>query len=509
MRCPWGWLAMFLAGGDGCGGEDRAPADTFVAPAVATASPSPLFEGLQRIAVDFSGADFTGVVAPPVVEAVSGTPPRSGDLEITEWLCNNVRCGVVLRVGKWLPPPGDHLPYPIEGQQLRFRFQGAAGEIAATVLMLPLHRGGGSSTTSPPFLQGTWMFAAFDLGPGVPLTVQPDASGLPGRIFVTGDVRLGAGSSVEASGLPGALLAGGRGGPGGGDGSAAGDAARATGGKGGTGAGGGGGGGFGEPGAAGEGHPDPAVGGGAGGLAGQGPELDCLRLDRIECGGGGGGAGGGGAGGGGGGGAAALVSLGTLRVGENVAFRANGGVGADGAEGGGGGGGAGGALVVAAVGWEGTPVLEVQGGRGGAAGTAGGAGGQGGGGRIRYENTGDPPTAVGVGAGSFWRGPAVDLAALDVLTRDAEIEFRGRGEPGATVRVWNDSLRPAGCSETTAQADGTFAVRVPLQAGLNDFRVTQQTDGLEARSWTGTMFELSGRSVQGARIYVVRVPEVE
>ncbi|NMC71512.1 MAG: hypothetical protein GYA57_15790, partial [Myxococcales bacterium] len=161
------------------------------------------------------------------------------------------------------------------------------------------------------------------------------------------------------------------------------------------------------------------------------------------------------------------------------------------------------------AGWEGTLSLEVQGGRGGAAGTAGGAGGQGGGGRVRYESPGEPPTTVGAGAGSFWRGPAVDLEALDVLTRDAETEFRGRGEPGATVRVWNYALRPAAWSEGTVQADGTFAVRVPLQPGLNDFEVTQRTDGLEARSWTGTMFELSGRSVLGARIYVVRVPEVE
>ncbi|MBN1771495.1 MAG: hypothetical protein JXB32_09550, partial [Deltaproteobacteria bacterium] len=336
-----GLLATFLACGCGCGDEVQTPVDTYVAPAVATATPSPLFEGLQRIAVDFSGTDFTGVVAPPTIEATAGTPPRAGDLEIAEWLCNNVRCGVVLRVGKWLPAPSDNLPYPIDGQQLRFRFQGTAGEIAATVLMLPLHRGGSSSTTSPPFLQGTWMFATFELGPGVPLTVRPDAAGLPGRIFVTGDVRLRDGSSLDASGLSGTLApsAGGLGGPGGGAGAADGDAERVTGGRGGTGTGGGGGGGFGEVGAAGDGHPDPAVGGGAGGATGQGPELDCLRTNGAACGGGGGGAGGGGAGGGGGGGAVLLASLGTLELGADVVLRSNGGAGADGADGGGGGGG--------------------------------------------------------------------------------------------------------------------------------------------------------------------------
>lgn len=501
---PIGW-SLFLLCGCGCGDEVQTPTDTYVAPAVATASPSPLFEGLQRIAVDFSGTDFSGVVAPPTIEATSGTAPRAGDLEIAEWLCNNVRCGVVLRVGKWLPPPSDNLPYPIDGQQLRFRFQGAADEIAGTVLMLPLHRGGSSSTTSPPFLRGTWMFASFELGPGVPLTVQPDATGLPGRLFVTGDVRLGAGASLDASGLPGTWSppAGGLGGPGGGDGATDGDAARATGGRAGTGAGGGGGGGFGEPGTAGDGHPDPAVGGGAGGLAGQGVELDCLRTGGLECGGGGGG----GVGGGGGGGGVVLVSLGTLQAAADVVLRSNGGAGADGVDGGGGGGGAGGALAVSAARWDGSLALEALGGSGGAAGSTGGAGGAGGGGRVRFEGTQEAAPAAA--AGSVWRGAVVDLEALDVLTRDAETEFRGRGEPGATVRVWNYAQRPPGLSETTVDGDGTFAVRAPLQPGLNDFEVTQRTGGLEARSLTGTMFELSGRTVLGARIYVVRVPEVE
>jgi hypothetical protein len=502
------WLSIFLWCGCGCGDEVQTPTDTYVAPAVATASPSPLFEGLQRIAVDFSGTDFTGVAAPPTIEATAGTAPRAGDLEITEWLCNNVRCGVLLRVGKWLPPPSDNLPYPIDGQQLRFRFQGAANEIAGTVLMLPLHRGGSSSVTSPPFLQGTWMFASFELGPGVPLTVQPDAAGLPGRLFVTGDVRLGAGSSLDASGLPGTLVpsAGGLGGPGGGDGAAAGDALRSTGGAAGSGTGGGGGGGFGEAGAAGDGHPEPTTGGGAGGAAGQAVELDCLRANGPECGGGGGGAGGGGAGGGGGGGGAVLVSLGTLQATDAVA-RSNGGAGADGADGGGGGGGGGGALAVAAVQWDGNLALETLGGAGGAAGTAGGAGGAGGDGRVRFEAAQE--SAPAVTAASNWRGPAVDLEALDLLTRDAETELRGRGEPGATIRVRNHVLRPAGLSEAVVEADGTFVVRVPLQPGLNDFEVWQRTGSVEVRSLTGTMFELTGRAVLGARIYIVRVPEVE
>ncbi|MBN1771885.1 MAG: hypothetical protein JXB32_11520, partial [Deltaproteobacteria bacterium] len=167
----------------------------------------------------------------------------------------------------------------------------------------------------------------------------------------------------------------------------------------------------------------------------------------------------------------------------------------------------GGALAVAAVRWSGPASLEAQGGPGGAAGTAGGAGGTGGAGRVRFE--GPQEAAPTVVSGSAWRGPAVDLEALDLLTRDAETEFRGRGEPGATVRVWNHSQRPAGLSEGAVEADGTFTVRVPLQPGLNDFEVTQLAGGFEARSLTGTMYELSGRAVLGARIYVVRVPEVE
>jgi hypothetical protein len=328
-------------------------------------------------------------------------------------------------------------------------------------------------------------------------------------VFVTGDVELWAGASLDASGQPGTLTpsAGGLGGPGGGDGAATGDATRATGGKAGTGTGGGGGGGFGEVGTAGEGHPDPTAGGGAGGLAGQGADLDCLRSNRVECGGGGGGAGGGGAGGGGGGGAAVLVSLGTLRSDTGVVLRSNGGAGAAGDTGGGGGGGAGGGLAAAAVRWDGVPELETAGGPGGAAGSGGGAGGAGGGGRVRFDAAQElaPP----ISAGSTWRGPAVDLEALDVLTRDAETEFRGRGEPGATIKVRNYSQRPTGVSETTVGGDGTFTVRVSLQAGINDFEVTQATGAAEVRSLTGTMFELSGRAVLGARIYVVRVPEVE
>ena len=85
----------------------------------------------------------------------------------------------------------------------------------------------------------------------------------------------------------------------------------------------------------------------------------------------------------------------------------------------------------------------------------------------------------------------------------------GRGEPGATIRVTNYAVRPAQFTETAVNADGTFTIVVPLLAGLNDFEVSQRADGLMARSFTGTMFELSGRTVLGARIYIVRVPEVE
>jgi hypothetical protein len=116
------------------------------------------------------------------------------------------------------------------------------------------------------------------------------------------------------------------------------------------------------------------------------------------------------------------------------------------------------------------------------------------------------PTAT---AATLWNGPAVDLSALDVVTRDAEVTLTGRGEPGTTIRVRNFGVTPTRLSEATVATDGTFSVLVPLDAGQNDLEVAQRAGTLEARSFTGTMYELVGRSVIGARIYIVRVPEVE
>jgi hypothetical protein len=511
MRTRKSWLgALALAlPGLACDGGTQTPADAYVAPAVASVSPTPVFEGLQRIAVDFSGADFTGVTAPPTIEATSGTPPRGSDLEITDWLCNNVRCGLALRLGKWLPGHTQPLPSSILGQQLRFFFQGATNQIAGTLLVLPLNPGGAGATSTALHLAGTYMFSRFEMGAGVQLIVDPATDGMPGRLFVTGDVTLGDGAVIDASGLPGTgdPAAGGLGGPGGFPGAAGGaNAALPMGGSAGTApGGGGGGGGFGEPGESGDGVPDVDVGGAAG-TAGQSPALDCLRATGTGCGGGGGGSAGSGEGGGGGAGGVMLVSLGTARI-AGATLRSNGGAGADGVDGSGGGGGAGGAVGLGAVRLEGTGTLETAGGSGGAAGASGAAGGAGGDGRVRVEAA--QASTSTVTAGTSYGGPAVDLEALDVVTRDAETTLRGRAEAGATIRIRNWSVHPAQLSEGTVAADGSFAVAVPLLAGLNDLEVAQRVGTDEARSWTGTMFELSGRTVLGARIYVVRVPEVE
>jgi hypothetical protein len=133
-------------------------------------------------------------------------------------------------------------------------------------------------------------------------------------------------------------------------------------------------------------------------------------------------------------------------------------------------------------------------------------GGSGGGGRVREDRVGG---TIAVEAGSAYRGAAVDVSALDVVVPDAEIPLAGTGRPGAAVIVRNYSVTPAARTEGVVGADGTFAVRVPLQPGLNDLEVAQRDGAIEARSWIGTIFELSGTTVLGARIYVVRVPEVE
>jgi hypothetical protein len=507
LRMRWMRLVALLpalAGLD-CKSDDGGSPDIYVPPAVATAFPSPIFEGLQRIAIEFSGTDFSGVTAPPTIEATADPRPRASDVEITDWLCNNVRCGVALRLAKWLPSWGDAVPTPIHGQQLRFMFQGAANQISSVVLVLPLDRGGSSSVTSPPWLSGTFLFSSFELGPGVALEVRPDPGGLAGRIFVSGDLVLGDGASINALGLPGTAdpPAGGAGGSGGGAGGSGGaDAERDTGGRAGAAGAGGGGGGFGEAGEPGGTWADP-TGGGAGGRTGQVQSIDCLRANVAQCGGGGGGSAGSGEGGGGGGGAVLVMSLGALRM-TNATFRANGGDGVGGESGGGGG--SGGAVGIGAVRMEGTFAVEANGGAGGTA-TTGGAGGAGGGGRVRIEAA--QAVSPTVSAVTTYSGPAVDIEALDVVTADAETTLRGRGEPGATIRVRNWAVSPAQLSEGTVTADGTFSVVVPLLAGKNDLEVAQRTGSLEARSFTGTMFELLGRTVLGARIYIVRVPEVE
>ncbi|MBI5490942.1 MAG: hypothetical protein HY905_26660, partial [Deltaproteobacteria bacterium] len=235
-----------LALGCSCESDSHGPTDTYVAPQVAAVEPTPVFEGLQHLALHFSGTDFTGVAAPPSFAVTSGNNPRPGDIEVTDWLCNNVRCGVALRLGKWLPGHGQALPSPIQGQQVRVTFQGAAVQISSTVLVLPLDHGGGSSTSTPPHMSGTWMFYDFRLGADVPLAVEPDATGLPGHILVTSEASLAAGSSIVASGQPGiaAPPAGGVAGPGGFPGAAEGDdAALPMGGRAGSAPGGGGGGG--------------------------------------------------------------------------------------------------------------------------------------------------------------------------------------------------------------------------------------------------------------------------
>ncbi|MBI5502989.1 MAG: hypothetical protein HY907_22280, partial [Deltaproteobacteria bacterium] len=151
--------------------------------------------------------------------------------------------------------------------------------------------------------------------------------------------------------------------------------------------------------------------------------------------------------------------------------------------------------------------LQARGGEGGAAGASGAAGGAGGGGRVRIDAPGTLP--LDVDAATVWHGPAVDVAALDLVTPGAEAPMNGRGEPGATIRVANFLARPTQFTETTVSPDGTFALVVPLLPGLNDLEVSQSAGGLSARSFTGTMYELVGRAVVGARIYIVRVPEVE
>jgi hypothetical protein len=75
--------------------------------------------------------------------------------------------------------------------------------------------------------------------------------------------------------------------------------------------------------------------------------------------------------------------------------------------------------------------------------------------------------------------------------------------------VKNYSVHPTRSTEATVGEDGAFEVAVPLEAGQNDLEVSQRVETLVVRSLTGTMFELSGRVVLGARTYVVRVPEVE
>ena len=397
--------ALALALVCSCQSESSRPADTYIAPQVAGVEPTPVFEGLQKIALHFSGTDFSGVTAPPTFSVTSGNEPRPGDIEITDWLCNNVRCGVALRLGKWLPGHGQALPSPIQGQQVRILFEGAANQISATLLVMPLDHGGGSSTSSPPHMTGTWMFYDFRLGVDVPLSVEPDATGLPGRILVTNEISLASGATIVASGLPGIAVppAGGAAGPGGFPGAASGDdAALPMGGRAGSAPGaGGGGGGFGEAGSPGEGV-DPAIGG-EGGSAGQGVELDCLRANTAGCGGGGGGSAGSGEGGGGGGGGVLIVSLGTMDMAGN-AIRSDGGDGAEGVTDSGGGGGAGGAIGLGAVRASRATFAAALGG----AGSAGAAGGAEAGWRVRDDSSricrsSPMPRRCGTGPRSTWK----------------------------------------------------------------------------------------------------------
>lgn len=439
-----------------CGGGDDAPPPTGPdlgppPPPAAFASPNVAYEGQQRFVTTLTapGLDLSGATVMAIAP--------DGPLEVVETRCSASRCGVHVRIRDMrsnaeVPDP---VPAPINNRNefLELRVGSQVRRAVITVWPTQQLNGAGMASLRDALLASGGTVDATGSYVGAPI-------GGPVRWFSMGPLRFA--GTLDVSG-PGALAR-----VGGAAGGAIGSAGMGPGGgAAGVGGAGGGGGGHASAGTAGAAADGAASGGGAGGAAYGDASASCLEDVRASvC----GGSGGGGATGegGAGGGSLLIVSLESLDF-SGATLLARGGAGTSG-----GGGGSGGNILLAAPAWVPPSTLDASGGAGEGAGGAGAAG------HLR----------VDVGAGEGWEGafagPRLDPTSAPLFGA-ATVTFRGRATPRNVVHVerHDDGRRTSG----TTDADGSFAIEVPLMSGSNRLRIIEDTEAGPVRGWIGNAFE--------------------
>ncbi len=434
-----------------CGGGGGGAVDAYVPPR-ASADPQVAFEGQERMVIEISadGADLSSAVIEP---AEADSP-----LDVVEQRCRGTRCGVVLRVRDTIPNTGVAVPAPIDGRNHELRVVTPGGDYLALLSVLPLDVIASTSRT-PATIRGTLLASSADVSPEAIFDALD--GGAPVRWVVFGGAAMHGMVDISAGGAGGAA--------GGELGAAAGGV---SGGAAATGTGGAGGGGARDEGEPGSTTETPAgIGGSGGGGDGLAFAPCTAAFDALATCGGGGGGGSATAPGGAGGGTFVLASLGPMDL-ADAHILASGAPGADAS-----GGGAGGNVLLAAPSVVAPAEISLDGGDGGASASVavGGAGARG---RARVDSfTGDVSDAA--------RGPSVDVSSVPALSDAPSFLLRGRAAPGAAIEI--EPIDGGTITSGTADAtDGTFAIEVPLDPGINRFAVRATADGETLRSWVGT-----------------------